>query len=70
MLDAHLIEVPNPGHPLGVRGVGEPPIVPVLGAISNALYDAVGIRFRHLPATPRVILEGIMERDEASHTDA
>jgi CO/xanthine dehydrogenase Mo-binding subunit len=65
MLDTHLIQVPNPGHPLGVRGVGEPPIVPVLGAISNAIYDAIGIRYRALPATPTVILDGILDREEA-----
>ena len=63
MLDTHLIQVPNPGHPLGVRGVGEPPIVPVLGAISNAIYDAIGIRYRALPATPTVILDGILDRE-------
>jgi xanthine dehydrogenase molybdenum-binding subunit len=64
MIDAELVQVPNPGHPLGVRGVGEPPLTPVLGAISNAIYDAIGIRMRALPATPRVILEAIMDRDE------
>ncbi|RLT27305.1 MAG: xanthine dehydrogenase family protein molybdopterin-binding subunit [Chloroflexi bacterium] len=70
MLDSQLIEVPNPGHPLGVRGVGEPPIVPVLGAISNAIYDAVGIRYRHLPATPTVILNGLLDRDEAGSSQS
>ena len=52
-----LVEVPNPGHPFGVRGVGEVPIVPPLGAIANAIHDAIGIRMRTLPATPRVLLE-------------
>ncbi len=57
MIDTVLVEVPNPGHPYGVRGVGEVPIVPPLGAIANAIYDAVGIRITRLPASPRVILE-------------
>ena len=55
MIDTVLIEVPNPGHPYGVRGVGEVPIVPPLAAIANAIYDAVGVRVHSLPATPEVI---------------
>ena len=48
MLDAVMIEVPNPKHPQGVRGVGEVPLVPSLAAIANAVYDALGNRFdRH-----------------------
>jgi hypothetical protein len=44
MIDTILIEVPNPGHPYGVRGVGEPPIVPPMGAIANAIYAATSVR--------------------------
>jgi xanthine dehydrogenase molybdenum-binding subunit len=61
MIEAVLVEVPNPGHPYGVRGVGEVPIVPPLGAIANAIYDAVGIRINSLPASPRVILQALEE---------
>ena len=57
MIDIELVEVPNPGHPYGVRGVGEVPIVPPLGAIANAIHDAVGIRVNQLPATPALIRE-------------
>jgi CO/xanthine dehydrogenase Mo-binding subunit len=56
MIDTVLVEVPNPGHPFGVRGVGEVPIVPPLAAIANAIYDAVGVRISTLPATPERIL--------------
>ncbi len=56
MIDTVLVEVPNPGHPYGVRGVGEVPIVPPLAAIANAIYDAVGVRITTLPATPERIL--------------
>ncbi len=56
MMETVLVEVPNPGHPYGVRGVGEVPIVPPLGAIANAIYDAVGVRITQLPATPPVLL--------------
>lgn len=55
MLDAVMIEIPNPVHPQGVRGVGEVPLVPCLAAISNAVYDALGIRFRDLPISPPVV---------------
>jgi xanthine dehydrogenase molybdenum-binding subunit len=61
MIETVLVEVPHPGHPLGVRGVGECNIVPPLGAIANAVRDAVGLRLHSLPATPRVLLEELME---------
>ena len=62
-LETILVESPNPGHPYGVRGVGEVPIVPPLAAVANAIYDAIGIRVRHLPASPKVILEELLARD-------
>ncbi|MFN8558054.1 MAG: xanthine dehydrogenase family protein molybdopterin-binding subunit [Dehalococcoidia bacterium] len=57
MIDAILVEVPNPTHPYGVRGVGEVPIVPPLAAVANAVYRATGHRFRNLPMSPRRIVE-------------
>jgi CO/xanthine dehydrogenase Mo-binding subunit len=57
MIDAVIVEVPNPGHPYGVRGVGEVPIVPPLAAIANAVYRATGVRQTELPMSPRRILE-------------
>ncbi|MDA1062121.1 MAG: xanthine dehydrogenase family protein molybdopterin-binding subunit [Chloroflexi bacterium] len=56
MIDTVLIEVPNPGHPYGVRGVGEVPIIPPLAAVANAIQDAIGVRMHHLPASPPAIL--------------
>ena len=52
MIETIIVEVPNPGHPYGVRGVGEVPIVPPPAAIANAIYDAIGIRMRELPMSP------------------
>ena len=63
MIDTILVEVPNPGHPYGVRGVGEVPIVPPLGAIANAIADAIGFRVRDLPATPRTLVEQLHSID-------
>ena len=58
MIDAIIVEVPNPGHPYGVRGVGEVPIVPPPAALANAIFHAVGVRMNTLPATPaRIVSE-------------
>jgi CO/xanthine dehydrogenase Mo-binding subunit len=57
MIDTIIVEVPNPLHPFGVRGVGEPGIVPPLAAIANAVAHATGVRQTQLPMNPRRILE-------------
>jgi CO/xanthine dehydrogenase Mo-binding subunit len=57
MIDTIIVEVPNPLHPYGVRGVGEPGIVPPLAAIANAVSHATGVRQTQLPMSPRRILE-------------
>ena len=58
-IDAVIIEVPNPGHPYGVRGVGEASIVCPMGAISNAVSRAIGVRMQQLPMSPTVVLEAL-----------
>ncbi len=57
MIDCVLVEVPNPKHPQGVKGVGEVPLVPVLSAVANAIHNAVGKRFYSLPMSPPKVLE-------------
>jgi CO/xanthine dehydrogenase Mo-binding subunit len=57
LMETILVEVPNPGHPYGVRGAGEIGIVAPLAAIANALYHATGVRFRELPMNPGRILK-------------
>jgi CO/xanthine dehydrogenase Mo-binding subunit len=52
MIDCALVEVPNPKHPQGVKGVGEVPLVPVMAAVANAVHNALGIRFDSLPMSP------------------
>ena len=59
MIDAVIIEVPNPGHPYGVRGVGETPIVPPLAAIGNAVSNAAGVRLTDIPMSPPKILKAL-----------
>jgi CO/xanthine dehydrogenase Mo-binding subunit len=57
MIETIIVEVFNPLHPFGVRGVGEPGIVPPLAAIANAVARATGVRQTQLPMSPRRILE-------------
>ena len=57
MIDCALVEVPNPGHPYGVRGVGEVPIVPPPAALANAIYRATGKRMTDLPMSPTYVLD-------------
>lgn len=64
MIDTEIIEVPNPGHPFGVRGVGEVPIVPPPAAIANAIFQATGIRMKTLPMNPARMLERILEASQ------
>ncbi len=59
MIDTVIVEVPNPGHPYGVRGVGETSICPPLAAIANAVSNAVGVRLTELPMSPPRILEAL-----------
>ncbi len=59
MIDTLILEIPNPNHPYGVRGVGETPIVPPLGAIGNAISNAIGTRLTHVPMSPPRVLKAI-----------
>ena len=59
MIDTVIVEVPNPGHPFGVRGVGESNIIPPIPAIANAIYHATGVRMNTLPMNPGTILDRI-----------
>lgn len=59
MIETQIIEVPNPSHPYGVRGVGETPIVAPLAATSNAVRDVLGFRIHDLPLSPPKVLKAI-----------
>lgn len=58
-LDTVMIEIPNPKHPQGVRGVGEVPLVPVMAAVANAVHGALGLRLDSLPMSPPNVLEAL-----------
>ncbi|MFZ1725043.1 MAG: xanthine dehydrogenase family protein molybdopterin-binding subunit [Albidovulum sp.] len=61
-IETVILEIPNPGHPYGVRGVGETPIVPPLAAIANAVSRAVGVRMTELPMSPPRLLKALMSK--------
>ena len=60
-IDTVIVEVPNPGHPFGVRGVGEAAFVPPLPAVANAVAHALGKRMFELPMSPRRVLEAMAQ---------
>jgi CO/xanthine dehydrogenase Mo-binding subunit len=62
-LETILVEHANPDHPFGVRGVAEISVVPPMGAISNAIYNAVGVRMRSLPMAPHKIVKALSEKN-------
>ena len=61
-IDTEILEIPNPNHPYGIRGVGETSIVPPLAAIGNALSDVTGVRMTHVPMSPPRIRKAIKEK--------
>jgi CO/xanthine dehydrogenase Mo-binding subunit len=69
MVDTVIVEVANPGHPYGVRGVGEVPIVPPMAAICNAIHNALGVRMDQLPMNPGKILEALWEKNGSNQSD-
>ena len=62
MIETLIVEVPDPEHPFGVRGVGEVPIVPPPAAIANAIAHAIGVRMEKLPMSPPNVLKEILAK--------
>ena len=63
MIDTQLVEVPDPRHPVGVRGVGEVSIIPPVPAIANAIYRAAGVRMTELPMSPGAVLAALWQEE-------
>ncbi|MFC1945748.1 xanthine dehydrogenase family protein molybdopterin-binding subunit [Chloroflexota bacterium] len=59
MIDTMIVEVPSDTGVYGLRHVGEPPMIPTLAAMANAIHRATGARLRELPMTPEAILNGM-----------
>jgi CO/xanthine dehydrogenase Mo-binding subunit len=69
-IETILVEVPTPGHPLGIRGVGEVPIVPPPAAVANAIYRATGVRMIELPMSPPRLMKEILKKRAANDSQA
>lgn len=61
-----LEEYPDPTAPFGAKGVGEDPIIAIGPAIANAVFDAIGVRFRELPITPEKVLQALRNQEQAT----
>lgn len=62
MIETIIVEVPNPGHPYGVRGAGEVPIVPPLAAMANAIAHAIGVRLYEVPMSPARVVKALQAK--------
>jgi CO/xanthine dehydrogenase Mo-binding subunit len=65
MIETIIVEVPNPGHPYGVRGVGEVPIVPPLATIANAIAHATGVRLYEVPMSPPRVVKAMQAKSQS-----
>ena len=62
MIDTVIVEIANPAHPFGVRGVAELPLIPPMAAIANAIQKAIGVRVTSLPMSPGRVLKALWEK--------
>ncbi len=69
-INSIIIEDPDPIGPLGVKGIGEPAMVPTIPAVMNAIYDAIGVRITDLPASPERIVEALAEKERLEAAQA
>ena len=63
-VDTVLIEDPDPNCPFGAKEVGQGPLLPVMPAVANAIYDAVGVRIDELPITPDKVLRALEKKSK------
>ncbi|NKB56281.1 MAG: molybdopterin-dependent oxidoreductase [Alphaproteobacteria bacterium] len=63
-IETVVVEVPNPNHPFGVKGVGEVCICPTMAAVANAIADATGRRMEELPMSPPKVLAALDHRED------
>jgi len=56
-----LVEDPDPAGPFGAKEVGQGPLLPIMPAVANAVYDAVGVRVHEVPITPEKIVKALVD---------
>jgi CO/xanthine dehydrogenase Mo-binding subunit len=66
MIDNVLLEIPNPKHPQGVRGVGEVPLVASVPAVANAVNNALGLDITSLPMSPPKIQKAVKSKAKSA----
>lgn len=64
-IDAIIVESNDPSGPFGAKGVGETGMVPTPAAIANAVYNAIGVRFKELPLTEERVFWGLQQKSKA-----
>ena len=62
MIETLLLEVPNPNHPYGVKGMAEANVVPPMAALANAIHNATGKRLTDLPMSPPKVLAALSQK--------
>ncbi|HTH64543.1 MAG TPA: molybdopterin cofactor-binding domain-containing protein [Gemmatimonadales bacterium] len=60
----YIIEDPDPNGPYGAKEVGQGPLLPVMPAVANAVYDAVGVRIDEVPITPEKVLKALKHKQK------
>jgi CO/xanthine dehydrogenase Mo-binding subunit len=68
-IDVLLVEVKSDTEPFGVRGVGEPPMIPTLATIANAIHSAIGVRLKELPMTPEAVFYAMRGQEKPSNRE-
>ena len=61
-MTTYVIEDPDPNGPFGAKEVGQGPLLPMMPALANAIYDAVGVRVDQVPIGPHMILKGLDDK--------
>ena len=66
-VEVMLIEDPDPNCPFGAKEVGQGPLLPVMPAVANAIFDAVGVRIDEVPITPEKVLRALQLKREGKN---
>jgi hypothetical protein len=61
-VETYLISSPDPNGPFGAKEVGQGPLLPVMPAVANAVYDAVGVRIDEVPITPEKVVQALRRK--------
>ncbi len=63
-IETYFIEDPDPNGPFGAKEVGQGPLLPIMPAVANAVFDAVGVRVDQIPVSPEAVLKGLRELEK------